>query len=216
MELPQSMNVTEDLKVFERNRTKPSIRNLGLALYFHGLSLRKTKKILKELGADITHVAIYEWVKKLGEQSKGISQEQMEMPSKIAIDETIVKQKAEKRVVYTAINPNTREILNINVYTTANILTTKAFLKETLEGFKDKPKTVLTDDATYYPEAFRQLGLNRVVKRHKDRNKVERWFQELKRRTQNFYNSFNGDSLKTLQNWLSHFQYLWNKIKTQT
>ena len=216
MELPQSMNVNENLKVFERKRTEPSIRNLGLALYFHGLSLRKTKKILKEIGADISHVAIYDWVKKLGEQAEGISHDSMEMPSKIAIDETIVKQKRERRVVYAAINPQNREILNINVYTTANYLTTKAFLKETLEGFKNKPKTVLTDNAAYYPKAFRQLGLNRVIKRHGDRNKVERWFQELKRRTQNFYNSFNGDSLATLKNWLSHFQYLWNKIKTQT
>lgn len=68
---------------------------------------------------------------------------------------------------------------------------------------------MVTDDASY-GSAFTEEGVTHAVCRHTVRNRIERRFQEFKRRIKTFYASFTGYDVETTNNWLRQFIWVWN------
>ncbi|MDY6775054.1 MAG: IS6 family transposase [Halobacteria archaeon] len=211
--LPVLTKVLEEVDFFERERTDESYVELGLVLYDAGLSLRKTEKVLNWLGVDVSHVAVWEWVNKLGEKLTG-SQPVNDLPDVILMDETSITQSGEEFTLFAALHPETREVVHLNLYPTRNYLTTTKFLREIEEIYDELPEAVVTDNAVGYGAAFQRLSIQQYVIHTGVRNRIERWFQELKRRINAFYASFTGKSVEPTQNWLRQFAWFWNNCLT--
>jgi transposase-like protein len=204
--------VLERINFFERGRTERFYVKLGLVLYNVGLSLRKVKKVLKWLGIDVSHVAVWEWVRKLGGKLAGSRSEPAnETPKELVVmDETMVKQRGEHQTVFAALDPRTKEVVHTDIFPVRNYYTTRKSLEGIGELYGELPDTVITDAASGYGNAFYHLRINHIVMKHGVRNHIERRFQELKRRINTFYSSFNGKSLDTTRRWLQQFAFFWN------
>ena len=53
-----------------------------------------------------------------------------------------------------------------------------------------------------------------TIRRHSVGNRIERWIQELKRRTDAFYASFTGHDVETTNNWLKQFAWTWTVCRS--
>lgn len=168
--------------------------------------------MLEWLGVEVSHVAVWEWINKLGDKLAGCGWKPAnKLPEEIVLmDETVVKQRGESFTLFAALNPSNRNVVHIDVFPTRNYYTTRKFLKEIEELYGELPHTIVTDGAVGYGGAFDQLRINHVILKHDIRNRIERWFQELKRRINTFYASFNGKNVETTQNWLRQFIWFWN------
>lgn len=56
-------------------------------------------------------------------------------------------------------------------------------------------------DAASYGQAVTRFGVTRIVRRHRVRNRVERWIQELEHRIDTFYVPFKGHDVITANDW---------------
>jgi putative transposase len=63
----------------------------------------------------------------------------------------------------------------------------------------------LVDGAKHLQTALSRAGLRFQIRRHGNRNAVERIFRELKRRTSSFSNCFSHVEPETAENWLQSF-----------
>jgi transposase-like protein len=79
------------------------------------------------------------------------------------------------------------------------------FLTEIEHLYGTVPSTVVTDDAQEYGDAFVDADVFHVVFRHGPRTRIERWFQEMKRRLNVFYASFSGSSVDPTRDLLRQF-----------
>ncbi|MEM4303959.1 MAG: DDE-type integrase/transposase/recombinase [Candidatus Caldarchaeum sp.] len=75
-----------------------------------------------------------------------------------------------------------------------SILNALTFLRRVLEVCDGKP-VIVVDRGPWYPGALRRLGIEYFHETSGERNKIERWFRELKDRTKRFYNN-----IKTVKN----------------
>jgi putative transposase len=69
----------------------------------------------------------------------------------------------------------------------------------------------LVDDATPLKEACHRHGLDFRYEHHGNRNRVERIFRVVKRRTNSFSNCFSHADPTTADDWLSSFAFAWNQ-----
>ncbi|MFB6253661.1 MAG: hypothetical protein ABEI06_03535, partial [Halobacteriaceae archaeon] len=208
-QLPVLTNILDDVEFFDRERTDRAYVDLGLVLYDAGLSTRKTATVLSWLGADISHVTVWEWINKFGKQLTDTPPVN-DIPDVILMDETSITQRGEEFTLFAALHPTTRDIIHLQCYPSRNALTTRLFMEEIERLYGTLPTVVVTDNAVGYGAAFQRLGIRQIVIQTGIRNHIERWFQELKRRIDAFYASFTGKSVDTTQHWLRQFTWFWN------
>ncbi len=79
---------TEFDESWERERTATPARVFAVRLHATGCSLRETQSILRLIGIDRSHQAIWHWVHRLADS---VPDQPTEQPSQVAIDETAVK-----------------------------------------------------------------------------------------------------------------------------
>jgi transposase-like protein len=58
------------------------------------------------------------------------------------------------------------------------------------------------------------LGITYFHESFGNRNKIERWFKELKNRTKRFYNNVNSKTLKSLEELVNAIAIMHNVIRT--
>lgn len=211
LNLPAVKDALAEVEFFERDRTDRFTVELAIVLYNSGVSLRKTRRVLRWLGVERSHVAIWKWIVKFGERLAATGRQPVvALPSTILMDETVVRQRGEDFVLFAALTPETREVVHLSVYASKSYLTTRLFFAEIEQLYGTLPKTVITDGAREYGATFRRLRIRHVVIRHGIRNRIERWIQELKRRIDVFYASFSGRGVATTNQWLRQFSWFWN------
>jgi hypothetical protein len=54
--------------VFERERTDAFVVELAIVLYNSGVILHKIERVLGWIGADYSHVAVWNWIQKFGQE----------------------------------------------------------------------------------------------------------------------------------------------------
>ncbi len=69
-------------------RTATPVRAIAVRLHATGFSLRETTSILAELGVELSHGAIWNWVHRISDSAFDPPTAQ---PSQVAVDETAVK-----------------------------------------------------------------------------------------------------------------------------
>jgi putative transposase len=195
-----------DLEFVECERTPGPIVEIRIQLHLGGLSLSNTKQVLERLGVERSRTAIHNWVQKADLQPTGTH-----ASNQIAVDETVIRVGDERYWLYAAVDPETNEFLHTRLYPTRNNSTTKQFLRELCEKHSVKESPFLIDEATHLISVLTSLELRFRMIRHGNRNKVERVFRKVKRRTSSFSNTFSHVDPPTAESWLQAFAVWWNR-----
>jgi transposase-like protein len=170
---------------------------LGIHLHLAGLSLAKTVSILEFFGIYRCRSTVHYWVKKSDIEPRGGHQ-----PEKIALDETVIKIDGEQHWLFAAVDPDSNDILHVGLYTTRTTVATKMFLNELQKKHDIEDAEFFVDGAPWLHAGLFELGVHFRHETHGDRNPVERVFQEIKRRTDQFYNNFPNADPETVESWL--------------
>ena len=194
-----------DLEFVERERTPEQVIEVGIQLHLAGLSLSNTKQHLEKLGVKRSRTAIHNWVQKADLQPTRDG-----APNQIAVDETVIRINNERHWLYAAVDPETNEFLHVRLFQTGTTQLTVLFLRELREKQQVKQATFLVDGAHHLNAALDRLGLRFQMRRHGNRNSVERVFREIKRRTSSFSNTFSHVQPTTAERWLQAFAVWWN------
>ncbi|MCU4717759.1 IS6 family transposase [Halapricum hydrolyticum] len=198
-----------DLEFMERERTPEEVVEMGIQLHLAVLSISNTKQHLEWLGVQRSRTAIHNWVQKADLQPKGTR-----TSNYVALDETVIQLGTERYWLYAAVDPKTNEFLHVRLFPTANSGLTHVFLRELREKHDIDDATFLIDDADHLQAALSRLGLRFHIRRHGNRNSVERVFREVKRRTSSFSNTFSNVEPTTAESWLEAFAVWWNRCQS--
>ena len=174
------------------HRYPPLEKIYSVFLFMAGLSLRDLSERLCLTGASRESVRI--WVHRFSSLFK---------PSKrvrrlVAVDETVLKINGLICYLWAAIDVDTNEILALYASRGRGIPNAIKFLKMVLRSCDGKP-IVVVDRGPWYRWSLERLGMTYFHETFGNRNKIERWFRELKNRTKRFYNNVNSKTLKSIE-----------------
>jgi len=189
-----------DLDFVERERTPEPAMVLGIQSHIAGLSLSNTVELLDCLGVQRSRKAVHDWVQKADRQP-----ESGKSPNQIALDETVIRINDQQFWLYAAVDPETNALLHVRLFSTTTTALTKIFLRELRQKHDVETAVFLVDGAQHLQAARQRAWLRFQMRRHGNRNAIERIFRELKRRTSSFSNCFSHVEPKTAENWLQTF-----------
>ena len=196
-----------ELDFVEREATSIEIMELAIHLHLGGLSLSNTVSILDRFGVDRARSTVHNWVQKADLEPRG-----GRAPAQIALDETVVKVNGERFWLVAAVDPDTNVILHVGLYSSRNTAVTKLFLRELQDKHAIDDAEFLVDGAPWLHAGLFELGMHFRHETYGDRNPVERVFQEIKRRTTKFYNTFSHASPESAEQWLKAISWAWNHL----
>ena len=122
----------------------------------------------------------------------------------------------ERRRLYAATDPETNKVLHVRLFPTRTTQLTVLFLQELQQYVPVTQTTILVDDAHHLKAALSRLGLRFQMRRHENRNAIERVFREAKHRTSSFSNTFSHAQPMTAERWLQAFAVWWNYAQVNT
>ncbi|WP_436348116.1 IS6 family transposase [Natronorubrum sp. FCH18a] len=189
-----------DLSFVERERTPRQLMELGIRLHLAGLSLSNTVRELEKFGVERSRKTVHDWVHKCDLQPADD-----EKPNHVALDETVIQLDDHRYWLYTAVDPETNNILHIRLYSTTTTALTERFLQELTEKHDLDHAVFLVDGAKHLQTALRRSGLRFRYEKHGNRNAAERVFREIKRCTSSFSNCFSHAKPSTAESWLQAF-----------
>ena len=189
-----------DLDFVERERTPEPAMALGIQTHLAGLSLSNTVDLLDVLGVQRSRKAIHDWV-----QKADLQPDAGQSPNHVALDETVIRINDEQYWLYAAADPETNHLLHVKLFSTTTTALTEMFLRDLREKYDVENSVFLVDGAQHLQTALRRAGLRFQMRRHGNRNAVERIFRELKRRTSSFSNCFSHVEPETAESWLQAF-----------
>ena len=196
-----------ELEFLEREATPEPAMKLGIRLHLAGLSLSDTVSILEMLGVDRHRSTVHRWVQKADLQPTDGAD-----PNHVAVDETVIQLNDERYWLYAAVDPDTNRLLHVRLYPTRNTAITSMFLSELREKHQVHDAVFLVDGSPWLQAACHRHGLRFQHVTHGNRNAVERVFCEVKRRTNQFSNTFSHVEPSTAENWLQAFAFAWNQL----
>ena len=192
-----------------RNRTKAEDIVYSLHLYFSGLSLRNTSKALSKF-VHKSHTAIRDWIQKY--KPKRLFYRETKIAEYI-IDETQIKVGSEDIWLWVAIEPETKNIIAINISKERNMFVAERFLSKVMDEHGKHPVST-KDGGTWYPQACRFLKLKHHIHSSFEKSIMERTIQYIKDRTEGFDDYFpcrkKNCKLKHVKQWMNLFAFYYN------
>jgi putative transposase len=184
-----------------RKRTDVKDIVYALHLYFNGLSLRNTSKALSKF-VTRSHTAIRDWIQKYNPQRLYYNKTKI---FEFILDETQIKVGSELIWLWVAIEPESKEVLRLNISKERNMFVAERFLSHVVKEYGEHP--VSTDGGTWYPQACQFLKLNHHIHSSYEKSIIERTIQYIKDRTECFDYCFpcrkKNCKLKHVQKWLN-------------
>ena len=168
----------------QRQRTKPKDIAYSLYLYFLGLSYRNTAKALQRF-VRRSHVSIWKWIQKY--KPKRIITKRKKIDEFI-IDETLIKIGSQYVWLWVAIEPNNKQILQMDMSFERTMLVAERFIASLLDKYGRHP--VSTDGGTWYPQTCKFLKLKYHLHSSLEKSLIERTIQYIKDRTEGFDDYF--------------------------
>ena len=196
-----------ELGFVEREATPEPVMKLGIRLHLAGLSLSNTISILANLGVERCRSTVHNWVQKADLQPTDGAN-----PDHVAVDETVIQLNDDRYWLYAAVDPATNRLLHVRLFPTRSQALTEMFLAELREKHLVDDAVFLVDGAPWLQAACHRHGLRFQHITHGNRNAVERVFREVKRRTNQFSNTFCHAKPSTAENWLQAFAFAWNQL----
>ena len=139
------------------NRT--DVRDIVYSLhhYFNGFSLRNTSKALSKF-VTRSHTAIRDWIQKYNPQRLYYNKTKI---FEFMLDETQIKVGSELIWLWVAIEPESKEVLRLNISKERNMFVAKRLLSNVVKEYGEHP--VSTDGGTWYLQACQFLKLNHHI-----------------------------------------------------
>ena len=109
-----------DLSFVERRRTPDWVIQVGIRCHLAGMSTRDASQYLEKLGVQRSHVAVHEWVHKADLQPVSTV-----TADQLAVDEKMIRLHGQDHWLYSAVDPQTNEILQVNLFPTITKQTTR-------------------------------------------------------------------------------------------
>ena len=194
-----------------RKRTEPEDIVYALHLYFNGLSLRNTSKAISKF-VTRSHTAIRDWIQKYNPKRLFYRKTKI---LEFILDETQIKVGSELIWLWVVIEPESKEVLRLNISKERNMFVAERFLSSVIKEYGEHP--VSTDGGTWYPQACQFLKLNHHIHSSYEKSIIERTVQYIKDRTECFDDYFpcrkKNCKLKHVQKWFNLFAYYYNKEK---
>jgi transposase-like protein len=114
--------------------------------------------------------------------------------------------------LWAAIDVDTNEILAVYASRGRGLPNAIKFLKMVLRSCDGKP-VIIVDRGPWYRWALERLGITYFHETFGYRNRIERWFREMKNRTKKFYNNVNSKKLKSLEELVTAIAIMHNIIR---
>lgn len=109
---------------------------------------------------------------------------------------------------------STRRILYARVYLNRNYLTTKSFFIDIHRYYGKKPRIVIADGGTWYPDALQRLGIRLKIVSGDIKNYIERWYKTFKGRIKAFDKYFpHKEKYNHIKYWVNAFVFYYNFIR---
>jgi len=142
---------------FEGMRATPQTITTSMQLYFSGESLRNVQKFIRLQGLNVSHVAVYKWIKKY----VSLMQDYLD---KIApnvsdtwrTDELYLKVKGNTKYLYALMDDDTRFWIAQQVADTKYTQDVQPLFKQGIEIASKKPVTLISDGAPNFHNAYKR------------------------------------------------------------
>lgn len=179
---------------FEKMRASPQIITSAMQLYFTGESLRNVTKFLKLQGIEVSHVAVYKWIKKYVELMQlYLNKITPQVGDRWRSDELFLKIKGNTKYLYALMDDETRFIIAQQIANTKYKEDIQQLFQEGKRVAQKKPTVLITDGAKNFHQAylkeFRTIQKPRTqhirhihFKGDKNNNKMERLNGEIRDR----------------------------------
>jgi transposase-like protein len=195
--------------LFRSHRYPPLEKLYSVILFIAGLSLRDLSERLCLTGASRESVRI--WVHRFSSLFRPSNRDRR----LVAVDETVLKVNGQTCYLWAAIDVDTNEILALYASRGRGLPNAIKFLKMVLRSCDGKP-IVVVDRGPWYRWALERLGITYFHETFGNRNKIERWFRELKNRTKRFHNNINTKTLKSIEVIATAVAIVHNLVRTGT
>lgn len=192
---PDSMAV--ELDFVDAVHTPKPVMEFAIELHLAGLSLSDTVVFIERFGISRARSTVHNWVKKADLEPRGGCS-----PEKVALDETVIKIDGERHWLVGAVEPSTNRILHVGLYANRNMATIEFFLNDLNQKHDVQDAEFFVDGAPWLHAALHRFDIKATHETFGERNPIERVFQEIKRRTRQFYNHFGNASPEAVENWL--------------
>jgi transposase-like protein len=179
-------------RLFRHHRYSPLEKLYSVILFIAGLSLRDISERFCLTYASRESVRIW------AHRSSSLFKPSKRARRLVAVDEAVLKINGLICYLWAAIDVDTGEILALYASRGRGLPNAIKFLKMVLRSCDGKP-IVVVDRGPWYRWALERLGITYFHETFGERNKIERWFRELKIRTKRFYNNVNSKKLKSIE-----------------
>jgi putative transposase len=140
---------------FERMRASPQAITSAMQLYFSGESLRNVQKFLRLQGVEVTHVAVYKWIKKyVALMEKYLDKITPQVSDTWRADEMYVKMRGNPNWIFALIDDETRFWLAREVAGSKERHDARNLLHTGVEVADKKPRLFITDGLAAYHDAY--------------------------------------------------------------
>jgi putative transposase len=201
--LKETLDVDCD-EIWENERTPTPVRVFGVRLHAMGLSFREIVAILDWLGVDRSHGAVWNWTHTLSDEQADPSTSE---PSRVAVDETQITVDGEAKWLYAAIAPESKLLLEVDVYSRRGTDPAAAFLHRLTEKHDVNDTEFLVDGGGYLTALARHELSGQL--NYSTRNHIEKWFQTVAMRIDRFHSFWRG-SPASARRWLRRFRHHYN------
>jgi putative transposase len=178
---------------FEKMKASPQVITSAMQLYFSGESLRNVQKFLRLQGVQISHVAVYKWIKKyVALMEKYLEQIKPQVSDVWRADELYLKVKGNMKYLFAMMDDQTRFLIAQEVAEAKYTHDARHLFQVSREAARKQPKILITDGLPAYHDAFmkeywtRTNGAQHVRDIHIDgkvhNNKMERLNGEIRDR----------------------------------
>jgi transposase-like protein len=135
------------------------------------MSTRYLSQFLDELGVKRSHVAVHNW-----EHKADLQPMSMMSADQLAVDEKVIRVNGDDYWLYSAIDPQTNEILHFRLFPATTKQTTRWFLSELHRRYRLDGVEFLVDDADHVVNVLDEDGYRFQLISHGNRNAIERIF----------------------------------------
>jgi transposase-like protein len=179
---------------FEKMRATPQIITTAMQLYFSGESLRNVQRFIKLQGLNVSHVAVYKWIKKYVDLMQGYLEKiTPNISDTWRTDELYLKIKGNTKYLYALMDDETRFWIAQQVSDSKYTQDVQPMFKEGREIAGKKPMTIISDGAPNFHKAYMKEYFTHAVPRTKhiqhihldgdmNNNKMERMNGEIRDR----------------------------------
>lgn len=142
---------------FEGMRATPQMITTAMQLYFSGESLRSVQKFLRLQGVNMSHVAVYKWIKKYVALMQGyLEKVTPKLSNTWRTDELFLKVSGNMKYLYAMMDDQTRFWIAQQVSDSKYVQDVRPMFEEGKQIAGKKPKVLISDGAQNFHVAWKQ------------------------------------------------------------